>query len=199
MPWAGRRPLGMHPPSEGRVPRHAHYLYACTTAPPDTTGYGKEAGDTHPPVMHTCYSLHSHFGLVFCIDPDEVVLFAEAGTGLVGFIGGSSNDKYIVGRSPRPVAVGYDPIEKVSVVHFPSYSVGQSIISKIQSKHYYLEVSNTTFSALLKGIFRTALYYFRLFIGVMSRNVVSTGLICMVTTEKFSSMYQVESDLWMVS
>ena len=43
-----------------------------------------------------------------------MVLFAEAGTGLVGFIGGSSNDKYIVGRSPRPVAVGYDPIEKVS-------------------------------------------------------------------------------------
>ena len=48
-----------------------------------------------------------------CTDPDEVVLFAEAGTGLVGFIGGSNNDRYIVGRSSRPVAVGYDPIEKV--------------------------------------------------------------------------------------
>ena len=41
-----------------------------------------------------------HLFLFICLDPDEVVLFAEAGTGLVGFIGGSSNDKYIVGRSP---------------------------------------------------------------------------------------------------
>ena len=107
-----------------------------------------------------------HLFLCFCLDPDEVVLFAEAGTGLVGFIGGSSNDKYIVGRSPRPVAVGYDPIEKVSVVHFMLLH-GTEYYFKIQSKYYYLKVNNTTLSAPFKGIVRTGVYYFRLFIGVM--------------------------------
>ena len=35
---------------------------------------------------------------------------------MVGFIGGSNNDKYIVGRSSRPVAVGYDPVQQVYTV-----------------------------------------------------------------------------------
>ena len=56
--------------------------------------------------------------LLLGIDPNEVVLFAEAGTGLVGFIGGSTNERYIVGRSSRPVAVGYDPIEQVLLTAF---------------------------------------------------------------------------------
>lgn len=55
----------------------------------------------------------SNIHVIFSTDPDEMLVFAEAGTGLVGFVGGVDNAKYILGRSSRPVAVGYDPIEQV--------------------------------------------------------------------------------------
>ncbi len=49
-------------------------------------------------------------------DPDSVLLYVEAGPGLVGFIAGDNNEKYIVGKSPRPVAVAYDPVDEVGDV-----------------------------------------------------------------------------------
>ncbi len=45
-----------------------------------------------------------------------MVLYIEAGSGIIGFIAGDDNAKYVVGKSSRPVAVGYDPVDEVSHV-----------------------------------------------------------------------------------
>ena len=51
-------------------------------------------------------------------EPDNVLFFALAGEGQVGYknIDNSNDvDLYLVGRSVRPVAVTYDPVDQVSV------------------------------------------------------------------------------------
>lgn len=50
--------------------------------------------------------------------PERVLVFVEAGTGEVGFIDPTpfkDTRRYTIGHSPRPVAVGYDPVEHVSL------------------------------------------------------------------------------------
>ena len=50
--------------------------------------------------------------------PEHIVLYTSAGRGVVGMYDANNQeefvDQYIIGRSPRPVAVAYDPIEQVS-------------------------------------------------------------------------------------
>ena len=56
-------------------------------------------------------------------EPSEIVLYASADRGEVGFIlpesaaiqgGDELVDTYIVGRSLRPVGVAYDPVDQVT-------------------------------------------------------------------------------------
>ncbi|KAI0213066.1 hypothetical protein LSAT2_001943 [Lamellibrachia satsuma] len=51
-----------------------------------------------------------------CRKPTSMLLYALADEGVVGFIdpsGTSTNDRFLIGRSLRPVAVAYDPVNKV--------------------------------------------------------------------------------------
>ena len=52
--WAdtppGRHSLGRHPPRQTPPPY-------TDIPPPDTTGYGQQAGGTHPTGVHTCWHL----------------------------------------------------------------------------------------------------------------------------------------------
>ena len=64
----GRHPLGKHPlgrhPSLGRQPIVRH---PPRRPPSDTTGYGQQAGGTHPTGMHTCFVLILAMFLFFLI------------------------------------------------------------------------------------------------------------------------------------
>ncbi len=62
------------------------------------------------------------FFLLSFLEPSEIVLYASAERGEVGFLlpesaavqpGEEQRDTYIVGHSLRPVGVTYDPIDKV--------------------------------------------------------------------------------------
>ena len=47
----GRHPLGRHPPGRHPLGRHPRQ----TPPPPSTTGYGQQAGGTHPIGLHSCF------------------------------------------------------------------------------------------------------------------------------------------------
>ena len=52
---------------------------------------------------------------LYVSEPEQILLYASAGSGDIGFRwlnGASTPDTYIIGHSYRPVAVGYDPIDK---------------------------------------------------------------------------------------
>jgi len=55
--------------------------------------------------------------LILCSEPSRVVLYTLAESGYIGFFdptaAANDSDLYLVGRSLRPVAVAYDPVEKV--------------------------------------------------------------------------------------
>jgi len=64
-----------------------------------------------PRLMQLCSSLS---------EPSSgMLLYALADEGIVGFIdpnGAETTDRFLVGRSLRPVAVAYDPVHQVSTL-----------------------------------------------------------------------------------
>ena len=53
-PWAGTPPLGRHDPRHTLTPRQTPPPLGRHPIPPlDTTGYGQQAGGTHPTGIHT--------------------------------------------------------------------------------------------------------------------------------------------------
>ena len=48
-------------------------------------------------------------------DPENLLFYTLADEGIVAFsdLDGTTNSRHIVGRSVRPVAVTYDPVEQV--------------------------------------------------------------------------------------
>jgi len=57
---------------------------------------------------------------MLCSEPSSVVVYTLTGSGYVGFYDSSATangDLYFVARSLRPVAVAYDPVDKVKYHH----------------------------------------------------------------------------------